>query len=434
MLRKSGPATTPLDGKRLGRWSLKQIVVRAAGLLAILAAISPTMTLLKTVGHFISTEYYQLRPIDRAEVGTFTVGVAEFGEDTDDNIQHLVLVDLQEIKWIRVLEIRRIVSLDETDSKSIADGHATALKYLKESGAQILVWGRVLGDGNRTVPELFISAAPNSATGLKHGRYPFDELFRLPQIFWQQLASILDLVVVNQGVRLLATRNPDMADALPPFIAKVKQLLVDSKGESVFNKKTRADVENALAVALWAQADVSNTAGPLAEAADILEDIVKSYDPKVDWKQLAAAKQTLGMARLALFRRQTRLGASMTTAAQQILLNKAFTDLNESSLISFQHGQSKDPSSLFDMSSVLSANAGVGVQQKAWESVDEAVGEYWQSAGMSPQERGTNGRLWVLFTLAQGGVAMTQGGVALNDFAAKLGPLKIRRCPELSRN
>ena len=63
---------------------------------------------------------------------------------------------------------------------------------------------------------------PDSATGLKHGRYPFDELQHLPPVFWQQLASILDLVVVSQSVRLLSDKNPDMADALPPYIARVE--------------------------------------------------------------------------------------------------------------------------------------------------------------------------------------------------------------------
>ena len=128
--------------------------------------------------------------------------------DTDDTIEHLILVDLQEIKWIRVLKIHRTVSLNETDRQSIADGHATALELLKQSGAQILVWGRVLGDGNHKVPELFISAVSDPAVGLKHDRYSFDELYHLPRIFWQQLASVLDLVVVNQSVRLLADKNP----------------------------------------------------------------------------------------------------------------------------------------------------------------------------------------------------------------------------------
>src|ERR1022692_3258152 len=209
MHTKSGRATKPLDGKWFRQWSLKQILVL----------------------------------------------VAHLGDDTDDT-QHLILVELQEIKWIRVLKIHRTVSLNDTDGQSIADGHATALKFLKESGAQILVWGRILDDGNHKVPELFISAVPDSATGLKHGRYPFDELQHLPPVFWQQLASILDLVVVSQSVRLLSDNNPDMAHALPPSLARVKGLLLDTQREPhPWDKRTRVDVQKALAVALWTQAD-----------------------------------------------------------------------------------------------------------------------------------------------------------------------------------
>jgi len=445
---KPGPAAKLPDGKQIKRRLYATgynflvslvgpklapiVVIGVSALLSIglyIAAVSSTTTLdiafLKSVGHFLKAEYYKWGPIERAEAGTFTVGVAQLGDDSDDSIKHLILADLQEIKWIGVLNTHRTVPLNDTGRQSIADGHATALKLLKESGAQILVWGRVLGDGSNKVPELFISAAPDPATGLKQGRYPFDELFNLPRIFWQQLASVLDLVVVNQSVRLLDNKNPDMADALPPFIAKVKQLLLDSQGESNWDKKTRADVQNALAVALWAQADVSDTAAPLAEGCDIFEDTVKTYDPQTDWKQLAAAKQTLGMARLALFRRETRLGARVPTAEQQALLKRALEDSNGAALILFQHGQGTDPTALFDIGGVLSADAGFSAQQKAWHSVDEAVGAYRESAGMSPQERGTNGRLWVLFTLAQAGVAMAHGDVVLNDFAVKLGRVKI---------
>ena len=79
----------------------------------------------------------------------------------------------------------------------------------------------------------------------------------------------------------------------------------------------------------------------------------------------------------------------------------------------------------------VSTTAELGAQQKAWKSVDEAVGAYWESAGMSPQERITNGYLFVIFTMAQAGFAMAQGDVVLNDFAAKLGKAKILQNAEM---
>src|ERR1019366_4924330 len=208
---KPGPAAKLPDGKQIKRRLYATgynflvslvgpklapiVVIGVSALLSIglyIAAVSSTTTLdiafLKSVGHFLKAEYYKWGPIERAEAGTFTVGVAQLGDDSDDSIKHLILADLQEIKWIGVLNTHRTVPLNDTGRQSIADGHATALKL---------------------------------------GRYPFDELFNLPRIFWQQLASVLDLVVVNQSVRLLDNKNPDMADALPPFIAKVKQLLLD---------------------------------------------------------------------------------------------------------------------------------------------------------------------------------------------------------------
>ncbi len=442
MRTKSGPAARPPDGKRIWqrlydtayrllvpfvgeRWAtiiLVSVVFIAPALVLVLSRITSVEPDLKSLGYFMRAEYYRVAPIGRAEAGRFTVVVAQLDNDADDKMEKLILADLQDIRWIRLLQIHRALSLNDTDrQKSILDGHATALKFLKESGAQILVWGTVLDDGNRKIPELFISSAPDPASGLKHGRYQLDEVLNLPPIFWQQLASVLDLVIASESLRFLANQNPHVGDALKPFITKVEQLLADTQEDPRWNGKTRIDVENALAQALWAEADVSNTTGPLAEAVDIFERIVKTCDPQKDWKQLAAAEQTLGIARLALARRETRFGVLAPTAEQQALFKRAIDDLNGSTSILMRHGELAAPEALLDLGNFVSAAAGLGAQQKAWGGVDAAVSAYRESAVMSPQERNKNGTRYLFFGLVNWAViiAANQGNVKnLHDLVA----------------
>src|ERR1019366_1010308 len=118
---------------------------------------------------------------------------------------------------------------------------------------------------------------------LKHARYQLDEVLNLPPIFWEQLASVLDLIVASESVRFLAIEDLHRGDALKPFIIRVKQLLADIEGDPRWDAKTRADVENALGQALWAEADVNDTSAPLAEAVNIFDNVAKTYDPQRDW-------------------------------------------------------------------------------------------------------------------------------------------------------
>jgi hypothetical protein len=83
-------------------------------------------------------------PLPKAQPSEFTVVVAQLNDD-DGNYQNLIVRDLAEVKWIRVLPIKRKIAVDNIHlQESLQADHAVARRYLGEMGAQILVWGTVL--------------------------------------------------------------------------------------------------------------------------------------------------------------------------------------------------------------------------------------------------------------------------------------------------
>ncbi len=250
----------------------------------------PFLDSVEWAGQLVQAAYYRLTPIPKSDSGSFTVAVAQLDNDSDGRIARLVVEDLQEIRWIRVLEIHRRISLRGTDRQtSVLNGKVSASEFLKKSHAQVLVWGVILSDGVRQVPDLFVSSEQPSTKGPSEGRYPLTAVLELPPLFWKQLTSVLDLVVATQSANYLANENRASEDTLQPFIDKVRTLLSETEGDPEWDKSSRADVRRALAMALWAEADRTGQTPHLAEAIEILQGLVKTYDPKREPKPLAAA-------------------------------------------------------------------------------------------------------------------------------------------------
>lgn len=82
-------------------------------------------------------------------------------------------------------------------------GHEAARRLLAKSGVDVLLWGRVLREGNQTRPRLFWAPARTAAhgKGTTTGLYAVKEL-ELPKEFWADLAQWLGLLVESQAAEL----------------------------------------------------------------------------------------------------------------------------------------------------------------------------------------------------------------------------------------
>src|SRR5271156_3079031 len=84
------------------------------------------VALIESTGQHIQAAYYRIRPIPTANTGSFTVAVAQLDDDDDGRVERLVVEDLREIGWIRVLQIHRRIDLGGADwQKSVLQGQSS---------------------------------------------------------------------------------------------------------------------------------------------------------------------------------------------------------------------------------------------------------------------------------------------------------------------
>jgi hypothetical protein len=164
-------------------------------------------------------------PLPKANPEVFTVAIARL-EDDDEKAHMEVnitrdLRDLGKSNGIAVLEFPRIISDQYPQA-----GHTKAREWLRKSGAQVLIWGRVLVvSGKPEVPQLYWTNSESSSEKKESGRYALDENLRLPTAFQSDLSDILRLLVVTQSSAFNTEEGHFVADRLRPFIERVRHLL-----------------------------------------------------------------------------------------------------------------------------------------------------------------------------------------------------------------
>ena len=369
---------------------------RARNILAVVILIilaltggKPFLDSVEWADHLVQAAYYRMRPIPTGDAGGFTVAVAQLDDDDDGRIERLVVEDLREIRWIRVMQIHRRIDLSGADwRKDVLDGQATASELLRRSRAQVLVWGGILSDGARQVPHLLLSTAQLTSSGSSEGRYPLNDALQLPPLFWKQLSSVLDLVVATQSANYLANENRASKDTLLPFIENVRTLLSDTEGDPKWDRASRADVQRSLAMALWAEADRTGQTDHLAEAIEILQGLVKTYDLNSESKQLGAAYLDLGIAQLALVELEVRNDTMEPRSEQKKLVHSALDSLQHSAKV----GSVNDANfRLFAETTLDVAECHCSGQQFDPESVQQSIRIFREYTGVPPSERQTYG-------------------------------------------
>mgnify|MGYP000530741290 CR=1 FL=1 len=164
--------------------------------------------------------------LPKADRRRFSVAVAHLEDDTDGKIEGLVARLLQDFDGVQVLRFDRTVATKGgVPEEREKEGHQTARGYLEESGASVLIWGRVLRHAEKAVPDLYLTADHG-----EHGRATQYSLeteteIRLPQLFWDDLSSVLRLIVATHAAAFSAEDGRYVADRLRPFIARVRSLL-----------------------------------------------------------------------------------------------------------------------------------------------------------------------------------------------------------------
>jgi tetratricopeptide (TPR) repeat protein len=238
-------------------------------------------------------------PLPRADPQRFSVAVAHLEGDANsgqeqnlvDSLWRFAATEQGSSKLnVQILQFDRTIELKGGDLEIEASkGHEAARRLLAESGADVLLWGRVLKEGNQTRPRLFWTPARAAAHGKATDLYAVQE-FELPPVFWTDLAQWLGLLVESQAAELNKLEGQYAAGRLLPFIERTRKVL-DVEARS-WDADTRARVQFLLANALRIYGEQAGTRQPLEEAVATFQEALKERTRDrvpLDWAQTQTA-------------------------------------------------------------------------------------------------------------------------------------------------
>jgi tetratricopeptide (TPR) repeat protein len=209
---------------------------------------------------FIPTFIAEHLPLPKANPNVFTVTLVPLDNDADGQIEHDIVEGLKEVHGIDVMQFKR-KPISDSDVNA---GNALARRYLKQSGAEVLIWGTLLTQGGTTVPKLYWTVS-GITPEKESGRYPLAQTdLSLPPTFTKDLNDLLRLLVVTQGVPFYGEQGNFISGQLTPFIARTTQLLAGSAGQG------------------WSPLDATKARRILADAQDTLGEQSGQNQPLLD--------------------------------------------------------------------------------------------------------------------------------------------------------
>jgi hypothetical protein len=217
--------------------------------------------------------------VPAAPTGRVTVAVAHLGDDTDREQEKLLLDGLGDFEGVETLSVDRTVewpaSGTEQEKKKEAEEKARGL--LKQTGADVLIWGSVIRSSGKSAMHLYWTPSRDVSGAKASGKYlPQTETIALPEAFWTDLKQILGLLVQSRIAALTFGQSGHyVADKLAPLIAQVRAL-VQSK-EGVWDPETLAGVQFSLATALKLDGEQSGTNEPLVESIALYRKVLDEY-------------------------------------------------------------------------------------------------------------------------------------------------------------
>jgi len=256
------------------------------------------------VAHFIA--WKNRWPILNADPHRFSVLVAHLENDVNREQESLIVEALKEVEGIKVLALDRTIPLAGPVPEDMEKhGHKKARAYLQQSGAAVLIWGKVLRSGGSAVPKLYWTPAHREGKAQRYAAPLLEAQLQLPEVFWSDLADILRLLVTTQYAGFRAQEGHFVSDRLPPFIARVRHLLQASASLPAWDSEARTAILVILANALWVLGDQNGRSDPLKEAVatfrQALDERTRERVP-MDW---AKTQNNLGVALLSLGNRES---------------------------------------------------------------------------------------------------------------------------------
>ena len=284
----------------------------AAFLVAIVVVWAGWETISKMPGiGWALSKSSQLVPLPKARGDRFSIDIVQLEHDPNGIHRHLITDGLQKVfpnNEIEVLLLNRSITVGDSDhpQEAVKKGHDRARTLLRETKANVVIWGEALDDKPdgpmRLHWTLNTDVSPQTTTD-KYRLSPAN--FDLPELFVKQLNDILTLLVGSEfsSVSGAVTR-------LPGFIQSVRHLLdsnVITDSQRVILKVILASVlvANAHRVLFATYEGAPDEDGPLREGVLMYQELLKNYSRDHATLEWAVTQGDLGTALEAVGRHES---------------------------------------------------------------------------------------------------------------------------------
>ncbi|HLB30524.1 MAG TPA: tetratricopeptide repeat protein [Gammaproteobacteria bacterium] len=236
-------------------------------------------------------EWLEKKPLPEADTESYTIAVAQLGNDDQDVMRGLIVDELRNFGGIAILEIPEAVTADAAESnKQIQDGHNRARDLLKKTGANVMLWGEVIKHDNQTRPRLYWTTSLTTGPHVT-GRYEVKD-FSFPEVFWNDLKEVLSLVIATQAAEVDRLKGRYIADRLTPFIDRLERLVSEPR----WNETELAKLQLILANSYSTIGEQAGRSEHLERAVVLFRKVMSIYireQAPLDW---AATQNNLGNA------------------------------------------------------------------------------------------------------------------------------------------
>jgi tetratricopeptide (TPR) repeat protein len=261
----------------------------------------PTIRTLPGVGGLLA--WFTRKRLKKADPKQFSVGIAMLEGDVDGAHRRRLFAAMEGLQGVQVLPLDRTITREGNDLQAgVQAGHEQARRHLQKCGAHVLIWGTVLKHDGRTAPKLYWTASQElrSPAPMRES-YLIAEDLSLPELFWEDLAQVLQLVVAARAGEFTKLQGTFIADRLKPLIAQVRGLLDARPRPRGWTNESIAEVRFLFAGALYIYGQQTGRYEPVEEAVaayrEALTERTRERVP-LDWARtqnnLGAALSTLG--------------------------------------------------------------------------------------------------------------------------------------------
>ncbi len=296
----AAPEVDPLEAANL-RLGIKQyrlgIFVAVFTALTLVATISPESFSRPANSVWLlirGAEQVHLPQVDRSK---FTVLVAELDHDDGNRAQEAIVAALEGTAGIVVDPLDAAIPAGKTSD--VEAGHVLARKYLKQSGAKLLIWGsHLVVDGRETINLYLTPLQSADITDAPPRHYEFVPDLVIDPSFLGDLVQAIQLSVQDYVTTSHGTNDcSETAQQLSTLIDNVRER-VDGDQSRSWSLSSRISVRLALAAALRTFGTITGNSEQDEDAVEVCRAAVAEAKPQSEsW---AIAQLQLGASYSAL--------------------------------------------------------------------------------------------------------------------------------------